>query len=555
VDRVSSPGTTQRSPETGLPNRRPVRLADGEQCERRSWDAIVVGTGMGGSTIGYALARAGWNVLFLEKGRCHLGDPQAISGDFVESFFLSRGEAPREIHREIMARAGRWSEPINDLSGPSRSSYIPFLGSGSGGSSALYGMALERFPQQSFAHWPFAAADINPHYRAAESLYGVTAHQPLHAGNQRLFDYLSAEGLHPYRLPMACSYDRGNDRCQGFIDQTGTKNDAARTCLLPALTKHGASLLEQCSVEQIHSERSRATGLSCSWQGKRLTLRAKTIVLAAGALATPTLLLKSSSAFWPHGLANGSDQVGRNLMRHLIDLYLVPVKNVDLSGGNIKQIAFNDWYELDGNTYGTVQSFGALPPVHQIVAELGYDLERSRWSALAPPFRLIAPLLRSVLRRKLAKCLTLASILEDSPCRDNTVRPGADGRIDISYRLQPNDKQRLERFRGMMKRLLDPLGASVIKQAERNERLAHACGTCRMGTDPATSVVDALCRAHECDGLHVVDASVFPTSGGTNPALTIAANALRVADHLIDQRSSGKSHELSESDMQQPAGA
>jgi choline dehydrogenase-like flavoprotein len=99
--------------------------------------------------------------------------------------------------------------------------------------------------------------------------------------------------------------------------------------------------------------------------------------------------------------------------------------------------------------------------------------------------------------------------------------------------VRPHEKARIEAFRGLMKQALKPYSFSVVKQAANNQRIAHVCGTCRFGTDPADSVLDANNRAHGLANLYVVDASFFPSSGGTNPSLTIAANALRVAAHLI----------------------
>src|SRR5262245_41215809 len=116
---------------------------------KETWDVIVVGTGMGGATIGYALARAGKRVLFCEKGRSHLDNPNALRGDFAESYF-ERPAAPGSEHFEILARSGRCTDTIQDRSGNRVRQHIPFIGSGTGGSSTLYGMALERFYPEDF---------------------------------------------------------------------------------------------------------------------------------------------------------------------------------------------------------------------------------------------------------------------------------------------------------------------------------------------------------------------------------------------------------------------
>ena len=119
-------------------------------------------------------------------------------------------------------------------------------------------------------------------------------------------------------------------------------------------------------------------------------------------------------------------------------------------------------------------------------------------------------------------------LVTDSRIRDNRVM--VDGaRVVLAYRLGSHERMRIKSMRDEMRRALAGLSPMLIKQAENNQRLAHVCGTCRAGEHPAVSVVDADCRAHGLDNLYVADASIFPSSAGTNPALTIAANALRVA--------------------------
>jgi choline dehydrogenase-like flavoprotein len=117
--------------------------------EGREWDVIVIGTGIGGGTIGFKLAKAGKRVLFLEKGRSHLGCTTSLSGQYAEMFFTPV-EPPASKHSDILSKAGRWTDPIIDASGKRTHSDIPFVGSGTGGSSALYGMAMERFSESDF---------------------------------------------------------------------------------------------------------------------------------------------------------------------------------------------------------------------------------------------------------------------------------------------------------------------------------------------------------------------------------------------------------------------
>jgi choline dehydrogenase-like flavoprotein len=149
-------------------------------------------------------------------------------------------------------------------------------------------------------------------------------------------------------------------------------------------------------------------------------------------------------------------------------------------------------------------------------------------------FSIVKPLVRAHLERVLAEGPILASIVEDLPYRGNRVElDRATGQITLHYRVQATERKRIEQMRQHLRRLFKPFHPMLIRQAENNERLAHVCGTCRFGEDPANSVLDRDNRAHGVENLYVADASFFPTSAGINPGLTIAANALRAADNIL----------------------
>jgi choline dehydrogenase-like flavoprotein len=274
----------------------------------------------------------------------------------------------------------------------------------------------------------------------------------------------------------------------------------------------------------------------CRRHGKEFRVGGRVVVLAGGALATPSLLLRSRSEHWPDGVANRSGLVGKNLMRHFVDLYAVfPKAQPDLAG-NTKEFGCNDYYLTDDAKLGAIQSFGKLPPGAMIFDGLQRDLRHGVHSAVAAAFGLLKPIMAPFLDRIFSRATILATIIEDLPYEDNRVFPpgGANGGgISFSYRVRPAEAVRIKKMRAHMSTLLRSSRHLAIKQAENNERIAHACGTCRFGDDPAASVLDVNNRAHGIANLYVVDASFFPSSGGTNPALTIAANALRVADHLL----------------------
>ncbi|WP_375489233.1 GMC oxidoreductase [uncultured Mycobacterium sp.] len=533
---------------------------NGREAEEIVWDVIVVGTGMGGGMLGYSLARSGRRVLFVEKGRSTLpGVPGTIRASMPEAEESMAGRSA-EAYYDALARAGRSTDEVEDISGRFSRRFVPLVGSGTGGSSAIYGTVCERFfvrdftPRQNFRHpgkstvpdaWPVTYDQMRPWYAAAEKLLGVCgqpdplrpeaaevglpAAPPFSAGNQRLVDYLTDRGLHPYHLPMACDHVDGCVPCQGYLCHRSCKRDAARDCLLPAVAEHGAQLLPECQAVRLEADRRQVRQVICEHRSGRLALKAKVVVVAAGALITPVLLLNSRSGDWPRGLANSSDWVGRNLMRHLADwIKIWPQPGLEITAQN-KEIGLNDFYFWEGQKYGTVQSFGPMPPLEYLTNRPG------RWpNAL----RLISPAVRPIYERFENGGLALTAFMEDLPYLDNRVmpsdRPSSDGRqrLRIHYRWHPSEIERRAVFLRQVEEVLKPLRKTTFRTAKSNTELAHVCGTCRFGTDPKTSVLDPQNRAHEVDNLYVVDSSFFPSSAALNPGLTVAANALRVAAHV-----------------------
>ena len=527
-----------------------------EEIERTHWDYLVIGTGVGGSTAGYALARAGYQVLFVEKGRAPSLHADTLRGGYPELHF-SGDDATAPGNAALLTRAGRCADQMVD----GKRLFVPLIGCGVGGSSALYGMAMERFfpadfaPRSQFSDasdaslpdsWPLRYDDLAPYYRRAEQLYRVRgcrdplrpgdgelpAPPPLGADNAELYAHFERKGLHPYPLPLACESLPGCECCQSYLCARGCKNDAGRVCLEPAVGEHGATLLDECEVTRLNATADSVTGVVCRRNGRTFTLRGERVILAAGALMTPALLLRSTSSDWPQGLANASGLVGRNLMRHCVDLYLVFTRQ---RGSGFKAIGLSDFYQSAGGKLGTLQSFGLLPPASILTATMAKDIaDAAPWAS--PLFALVRPLFPALLSWLFKRGVLLAAIMEDLPYPDNRIVPGPSLRIDYTLR----DDARLQTFRQLVGSALKPYRFLRLRQAEKNSMLAHVCGTCRFGDDPASSVLDRNNRAHGLSNLYVVDSSFFPSSGGTNPALTIAANALRVADVLLAQHSAAE---------------
>lgn len=263
---------------------------------------------------------------------------------------------------------------------------------------------------------------------------------------------------------------------------------------------------------------------SVAARGKQIRLSGRKVILAAGAVHTPAILLRSNGA---GGLANGSGQVGRNLMRHFVDYYIVYTKTRYTSGPQ-KQIAMNDFYSIDGMKLGTIQSNGRMPPARSIAAGFKETLQ-DVWRPVGHLYPVIRAVVEFRVRRMWSSAHALESFLEDLPYQSNRIGLSEDKQnITLEYSIGPFEARRLAQFRLHIANALKPLKFKKIYRASENRVLGHVCGTCRFGIDPQTSVLNRDNRA-----LYVVDASFFPTSGGINPSLTIAANALRVADRIV----------------------
>lgn len=526
-----------------------------EDPEREPWDAVVIGTGMGGGTIGYELARLGRRVLFLEKGRFVQRDAEAETGDLTRE-----SDDP-----ELRMRRGQWPFPLRGSTSFGEVEFFFPLGCGSGGSSLLYAAALERLlpadfePRANFPEvpeaalpeaWPVSYAQMEPWYEKAERLYRVRGTpDPLQGGgrdhlleplplsprDEALRELFVRSGLHPYRVQVGCEYVDGCQGCGGVVCLRECKADAGHIGVVPAVEKLGAKLLPRCEVLGFEAGPDRIERVHCSWNGRPLAISATIVILASGALATPRVLLASRSAAWPEGLANPAGLVGRHLMLHTSDFIAVRPDSGGSTVGPEKSLALNDFYFAEGRKLGTFQAVGLPVSSGIALAHLRQQADRDPrwWRPFTRPFLRLAAYAGSLYFRN---AVVYSSIVEDLPYPDNRVVPDASTRngMRFEYRYPQELRERNELFRRC---LSDSLGRRrvFVLSSENNLNYGHACGTCRFGIDPATSVLDRDNRAHGIDNLYVVDASFFPSSGGKNPSLTIAANALRVA-HAIHGR-------------------
>ncbi|MBO9464089.1 GMC family oxidoreductase [Tropicibacter sp. R15_0] len=507
------------------------------------WDVIVIGTGMGGGTVGRALAEAGQKVLFLEQGQAgYRSEVNGLSETFVPEARLKRG---------------LWPTPLSvTLNGKEQSFYAP-LGAGVGGSSVFYAATLERPERHDLddlsdkphptGGWPAGFDDMAPWFaRAAEmfQVYGspddLSAEIPiplrdppqLNPVEDSLFQSLRAAGLHPYHAHTGLKRVADCQTCLGVKCPKTCKMDGRSAGVEPALATGMAKLITGAQVTRLHEAEGRVTAAECLINGETQTFHAKRFVLAGGALGSPRLLLASANAAFPNGLANRSGQVGRNLMFHLNEMFALWPKRGTPGGDATKAISMRDLYFQNSTRFGTIQAMGIRASYGEIVHYLNLMLARSRFAKI-PGLSQFTRIPAAIAHKLFGQAQIFVGLMEDLPYPENRVLydPQNPDKLAINYDFHPELLQRRRSFRKAIWRAMSGHRRAFLGFAPELN-YGHPCGTLRFGDDPATSVLNADCRAHDLQNLWVADASFMPTSMGVNPSLTIAANALRVADAI-----------------------
>jgi len=514
----------------------------------RQWDVIVIGTGIGGGVAGRALAEAGHSVLFVEMGRAGLR---------AEQTGLDIGMAD-PVARSVR---GLWPDPVRaEVNGMAQEFFAP-LGSGVGGSSVFYAATLERPERHDLddsparphptGGWPVSFAAMQPWFDAATAMFALhgepdplsdiphpalIAPPPPQPGDAMIMARLAQNGLNPYRLHTALRYLEGCAECLGHKCPRACKMDGRSAGVEPALATGRAHLLTDCSVTHLARDGARVTRVFAQKGGEAITLSARHIVLAAGALSSPRLLLASRSEADPGGIGNAGGLVGRNLMFHLNEIFaLWPGRAAGFAGPS-KSVGFRDLYFAENQRLGMVQAMGVDVGYGEIVHHLRGRVAGS-WLRHIPGAMDATRIPAAVGAKLMGQAKVFVGLLEDLPYAENRVThdPDHPARIAMSYRIAPELLARRKIFRRLIRRAFrGQRTAFLTHRPEPN--FGHPCGTLAMGRDPAKSVLDASCRPHGIDNLWVTDASVFPTSMGVNPSLTIAANALRVAATLTEEK-------------------
>ncbi len=538
------------------------------------WDVVVVGAGLGGSVLARQLADAGVAVLLIESGR-RVPPPPVTRG------FLDKVKRRLGLDKQAALAGERWPDPLWVGQGrhAERPGFIPYempMGWGLGGGSALYGAALGRFRRHDIeqddsakaatwadhpahlgpalpTHWPLAFDTLKGYYRRAEALMGIcgspepldpeddaelTPPPPLSPREAAICADLTHNGLHPYRLHVGIEYRPGCVECQGIRCPRGCKADGLSRALAEPLAARRLTLESDLYVRAVERDETRFRVVTETSSGASRVFHARRVVLAAGALNTP-LILQRSPGLWADGKV--PELVGRGLMFHVSELFAVFDRQRASNIGPRKALGLRDFYRVNDIPYGEIQSLGFTADTGLINAYLKGEAKKLGLARLGPLLELLR-IPAAIAARLFCPTAIFATIVEDIPYRNNRVMampdPVAPGRyppIAIHYMAAPELRRRCLDLRRLLKGAFAPNRLFWLsKPATPN--WGHPMGTCRMGEHPEVSVVDAECRLWGVEGLSIADASVFPSSAGANPGLTIVANALRVGDRLIAER-------------------
>ena len=508
----------------------------------KKYDIAIIGTGIGGSTIAAQLAKTGKSILILERGG-----------------FIPKEKENWDPYQVMVAGKYRPKEEWLDGSGKP---FKPFIHYNVGGNSKVYGAALFRFRETDFEEvkhyggispeWPLKYDVYEKYYTQAEHIYHVHGQRgidptepptnsqyplpplPYEPEIANIVNKMKDIGLSPFPLPMGFKFPQDSDKNEppvilenfdGYPDPTDTKADGYNSSLKQVLGLPNVTLVINAFVNKLITNEpgEKITRIKADVNGEEVLFEADTIILGSGAVNSAALLLKSAGSKHPNGLANSSGQVGRNLMLHHNGCLVAFTKMKNHTKFQ-KSFGIADFYHHADDSdlpLGEIQLMGKNDP--DTLLFLGKDLFPGKTydelKEMAIDFWLTA---------------------EDLPSAENRVTLTENGQIQVYY--QPTNLPAYQKLKQKLKDTFVKLGLidNDFKDTVWNgydldiSGMSHQNGTLRFGADPKQSVLDLNCKAHDLENLYVVDASFFPSCGAFNPSLTIAANALRVADHLIN---------------------
>ncbi len=528
-------------------------------------DAVIIGAGASGAAAAKVLTERGLRVVALEKGPWRT--KESFSGDELAN--VNRYNLwPDPALNPRTSRTSAQEKAEVDLFCP-----VPQM---VGGGTVHWQGWLPRFTENDFrlrsvagplegttlVDWPIGYAELEPYYDKVEWAFGVSGQAGANAFEsfrsrgypcppmpqsryaEKFHQGCGKLGWNSFPTPQAALSRPYNGRpatvvsafAQQHGDPSGTRSSALNVFIPDAVATGKYDLRPDSYVrEMVLDPRGRVKGAVYEYaDGAVFEQKADVFVLACGAVETARLMLLSTSARFPNGLANGSDLVGRNVTFHeysaSVGTFEDPI-NAWAGGGYVSASSFQ-FYEHD-------PSRGFVGGGHIAAAGVGIPLPinwslpgRPTWGAAA----------KQNDRDNFSHSMAVAMVLHDMPQHQNRVDlddsvTDAWGLPVARITLTPHEND-LTQGRFLVDRcgeILEAAGALTVDKVYATKitgNCSHQHGTTRMGDDPATSVLDRNCRAHEVDNLFVVDGSPFPTATGMNPTLTIMANAWRVANHI-----------------------
>ena len=527
-------------------------------------DAVVVGSGIAGAVLATRLAQAGVRVAVVEAG------PRIDRQRALETFAAAPAKTPESPYPRTAAADFPISQDADHWyrqSGPDqfKSTYLKAVG---GTSWHWLGTCLRFLPndfrlRSSYGRgvdWPIGYADLAPFYQQAEHELGVAGNSADDLGSprsgplampaiptsylDRVFQRRLADSAYTVsatpQARNAVAFD-GRPACCGSascipICPIGAKYDASAH--VAKAERLGAALYENTTATTIETDAdNRVSGIRLRRSDMSSAVaRGRVYVLAAHAVETPRLLLHSRSERNPKGVANASDQVGRNLMDHPIQLSWAlagepvwPYRG-PISTSGIENLRDGAERQERGSFRTQISNDGWNWPTGGVAAAAD-DLARQGLRGKA---------LREAVRHQTARHVQLASLVEQLPQAGNRIALDEDEKDRygvplprMHYDIGDYARRGLAAARQAHAEVFAKLASTSARHMDEFQGAGHIIGTCRMGDDAKASVVDRHLRSHQHDNLYVVGSGAFPTSGTANPTLTITALSLRLADQLL----------------------
>ncbi len=478
-------------------------------------DAVVIGSGIGGAMAAYALASKGKTVSVLEQG-VRLSKEKVVQV-FESESFIGNPTVPLI--------------PVEFLDNKKKNRPLPSV---AGGMARFYSSVSLRMREKEFNRWPFSYQQIEPYYSQAEHLMHISgtpgidpldpprskpyihALPPMSALSKRLSLGAEKLGMKPFQHPMAIHFEGGCVRCN-FCNQVpcpyGVKWNP--DTFLQEQKNLPIHFYDQTSAQTIGlktegtSRRVEAIEATNVASGERFRFRAKTFVLAGGALLTPKLMIRSGFSTW-------NPLVGTHLMTHCLGL-VVGFFPFQISAENDFHkwwSVSDDYFDEEGNVRGLIQQ-DHLTTKKKVFAKI------PRW-------------LHPLVARFYYNTCQILVIAEDEPRLENRIVAGEENEkgVAVQHDFTERDRAKRDFLSAKAKKIMKRAGA-LMTFAFAGKSVYHACGTCRMGKTPENSVTDENGLVWGTQNCYVTDAACFPTSSGVNPSLTIAANALRIADKIV----------------------